>query len=434
VPAIRFLARVPAAVRRDYVATAGSSWLALASGLLLFHLVARRSGVAGFTYYQVARGAVATIQPLALAGLVPALHRYLPRAGRRIRVLARQAFVFELVVLNVLGLITLLFAEDVGRLFGIGGAAQVRAVMLLTAGNCLCTLAVAALRGCGEVRASILASVIGFALAPLAAFVLTSKIDVFLALQGAALAAVAGWAIARAGQRGAERSPAGPRPPPGMHTLLRYGIRRAPGDIALPGLFAFPTFFVAGTASNPADAGYVGFTTSAIVLVCSIFGMLTPVLLPRLSGHAHEAAAAGRGFGADLAHGLRMLPFAAAGVAAVASVAVVVTAVPVVHWFLGAGFHEAVAVVRFGVPVSVPLAVFFAARPTIDALNEAPVATGLLVGALVAEVVATCLAALVVPAWPAALLGFAAAAVLLAVFSYLAMLRSIPQPARRSSP
>jgi O-antigen/teichoic acid export membrane protein len=106
----------------------------------------------------------------------------------------------------------------------------------------------------------------------------------------------------------------------------------------------------------------------------------------------------------------------------------------VVHWFLCAGFHEAVAVVRFGVPVSVPLAVFFAARPTIDALNEAPVATGLLVGALVAEVVATCLAALVVPAWPAALLGFAAAAVLLAVFSYLAMLRSIPQPARRSSP
>jgi heme A synthase len=73
--------------------------------------------------------------------------------------------------------------------------------------------------------------------------------------------------------------------------------------------------------------------------------------------------------------------------------------------------------------------VFYAVRPTIDALHEAPVATVLLVGALVAEVVATYLAALVVPAWPAALLGFAAAAMLLAVVSYLAMLRAIPRAA-----
>ncbi|HEX5204944.1 MAG TPA: hypothetical protein VFW27_33920 [Actinoplanes sp.] len=428
-PAMRFLARVPAVVRRDYVATAASSWLTLASGLLLFHLVAQRSGVAGFAYYQVARGAVATVQPLALAGMVPALHRYLPRAGHRVRVLARQAFLFEVVVLNVLGLITLLYAEDAGRLFGIGGAAQVRAVMLLTAGGGLCALAVAALRGCGDVRASILASLTGSALAPLAAFALTSKIDVFLALQGAAMAAVAGWAITRAGPRGAGKSPAGPRPAPRLRTLLRYGIGRAPGDVALPGLFAFPTFFVAGAASDPAGAGYVGFTTSAITLVCSIFGMLTPVLLPRISGHAHEAAAAGRGFDPDLAHGLRILPFAAAGVAALASAVVVVTAGPVVHWFLGADFHEAVAVLRFGVLVSVPLAVFYAVRPTIDALHEAPVATVLLVGALVAEVMATYLAALVVPAWPAALLGFAAAAMLLAVVSYLAMLRAIPRAA-----
>jgi O-antigen/teichoic acid export membrane protein len=434
VPAIRLLARVPAVVRRDYVATAGTFWLTIASGLLLFHLVAQRSGVAGFTYYQVARGAVATVQPLAMAGLAPALHRYLPRAGRRIRVLARQVFLLEVVVLNVLGLITLLFAEDVGRLFGIGGAAQVRAVVLLTAGSSLCALAVAALRGCGDVRVSNLASLIGFGVVPLAAFAVTSEIELFLALQGAALAAVAVWGIVQAGPGGAEKAPASPRPAPSLRTLARYGIRRVPGDIALPGLFAFPTFFVAGAASNSADAGYVGFTTSTITLVCSIFGMLTPVLLPRLSGHAHAAAAADRELDASLAHGLRVLPFVAAGVAALASAVVVVTAVPVVHWFLGTDFHDAVAVVRFGVPVSIPLAVFYAARPTIDALREAPVTMWLLVGALVAEVVATYLAALVVPAWPASLAGFAAAAVLLAVFSYTAMLRAIPQAARKPSP
>jgi O-antigen/teichoic acid export membrane protein len=434
VPAIRLLARVPAAVRRDFVASTGTFWLTLASGLLLFHLVAKRSGTAGFAYYQVARGAVATVVPLALGGLVPAVHRYLPRAGRRMRVLARQVFLLEVVVLNVLGLITLLFAEDVGRLFGIGGAAQVRAVVLVTAGSCLCALAMGALRGCGDVRLSILVSLIGFGLVPLAAFAVTSEVDAFLALQGAAMAAVAVWGIVAAGPRGAEKAPAGPRPAPPLTTFLRYGIRRVPGDIALPGLFAFPTFFVAGASSTSAEAGYVGFTTSAITMICSIFGMLTPVLLPRLSGHAHDAAAGGRGLDADLAHGLKVLPFAAAGVAALASAVVVVTAAPVVHWFLGTDFHEAVAVVRFGVPVSVPLTVFYAARPTIDALRDTPVTTVLLVGALAAEVAATYGAALVMPDWPAALSGFAAAALLLAVFSYLAMLRAIPRTARTSSP
>jgi O-antigen/teichoic acid export membrane protein len=434
VPAIRLLVRVPAAVRRDFVASTGTFWLTLASGLLLFHLVAGRSGTAGFAYYQVARGAVATIQPLVIAGLVQALHRYLPRAGRRIRVLAWQVFLLEVVVLNVLGLITLRFADDVGRLFGIGGAAQVRAVVLLTAGSCLCALAVAALRGCGDVRLSNLVSLIGFGLAPLAAFAVTSEIEVFLTLQGAALAAMAVWGIIAAGPRGVEKSPAQPRPTPSLRTLLRYGIRRTPGDIALPGLFAFPTFFAAGASSNAAEAGYVGFTTSTITLICAIFGMLTPVLLPRLSEHAHDAGGDGHGLSAELAHGLRVLPFAAAGVATLASAVVVVTAPPVVHWFLGAGFGEAVAIVRFGVPVSIPLAVYYAARPTIDALREAPVTMWLLVGALAVEVVATYIAALAVPAWPAALLGFATAAVLLAVFSYLALLHALSHTARRSSP
>jgi O-antigen/teichoic acid export membrane protein len=434
VPAIRLLARVPARVRRDYVATAAAHWLTLASGLLLFHLVARRAGVAGFAYYQVARGVVSTVQPLALVGLVPALHRYLPRAGRRIRLLARQAFVLEVVLLNVLGLATVALADDVGRLFGIGGAREVRATVVLTAGVCLCTVAMAALRGCGQVGPSVLASLLGFGVLPLVAFEVTSRMDVFLTLQGVAMVAVACWGIAGAGPRRAEQARATPRPAPVLRTLLRYGIRRTPGDVALPGLFAFPTFFVAGASHSAAEAGYIGFATSAITLICSVFGMLSPVLLPRLSGHAHEAEAAGRKFGAELAHGLKVLPFAAAGVAAVASAVLLVAATPVVRWYLGTEFAGADTVIRYGAPVSIPLAVFYAARPTIDALREAPVTAVLLVGSLAVEVVATYGAALAMPAWQAALAGFGAAAVVLAVSSYVALLRAIPVPASKSTP
>jgi O-antigen/teichoic acid export membrane protein len=428
---LRLLTRVPAKVRQDYLVTSVAHWLTLASGLVLFHLVARRAGVAGFAYYQIARGVVATAQPLALFGLVPALHRYLPRAGERAALLARSAFLLEVAVLNALGLLTLALADDLGRLFRIGAGAEVRAVMVMTAGNCLLTAAVAALRGTGRVGRSTLVSLAGYGAVPLVAFAVTARIDVFLIVQGAAMAGLGWYAV---GMAGPALGPAGRRPAPPLRTLVRYGLRRTPGDIALPGLFAFPTFFVAGASRSAAEAGYIGFTTSAITLICSLFGMLSPVLLPRLSGHADAAAATGRGFGAELARGLRLLPFAAAGVAAAVSLVFVVTAAPVLHSFLGAAFAGGDDVVRFGVPVAIPLAMFYAARPTIDALREAPVTGRLLVGCLAAEIVLTLGAGLVMPAWPAALTGFWAAALLLAGCSYTAMVRAFPVTARRSVP
>jgi O-antigen/teichoic acid export membrane protein len=420
---------VPAKVRQDYIATSLAHWLTLASGLLLFHLVAVRAGVVGFAYYQIARGVVSTVQPLALFGLVQALHRYLPRAGHRVRVLARQAFLLEVATLNVLGLLTIALADDIGRLFRIGGGAEVRAVMVMTAGNCLLTAAVAALRGTGRVGRSNIASLTGYGIIPILAFAVTRRIDVFLIAQGAAMAALAWWVIGMAGTL-----PASPRPAPRLITLVRYGLRRTPGDIALPAMFAFPTFYVASMSRSAAEAGYIGFTTSAITLICSLFGMLSPVLLPRLSGHADATAAAGRGFGAELARGLRLLPFAAAGVAALISLGFVVAAGPVLDSFLGASFVGGDDVVRFGVPVAIPLAMFYAARPTIDALREAPVTAGLLVGCLTAEVGFTLAAGLMMPAWPAALTGFWAAAMLLAGGSYIALLHAFPTTARKSTP
>ncbi|GAA2608868.1 lipopolysaccharide biosynthesis protein [Paractinoplanes durhamensis] len=433
-PSLRLLARVPSKVRRDYLATSLAHWLTLASGLLLFHLVAGRAGVAGFAYYQIARGVVSTVQPLAIFGMVPALHRYLPRAGRRVRVLARQAFLLEVGALNVIGLLTIAFADGLGRLFHIGGGAEVRAVMVMTAGNCLLTVAVAALRGSGEAGRSNLASLAGYGVLPVLAFAVTRRIDVFLILQGAAMAALAWWVIGQAGPRDAERLPATPKPAPPLRVLVRYGLRRTPGDIALPAMFAFPTFYVAGMSRSAAEAGYIGFTTSTITLICSIFGMLSPVLLPRLSGHADATRAAGRGFGAELARGLRLLPFAAATVAALISLVLVVAATPVLHWFLGAEFSGGDDVVRFGVPVAIPLAMFYAARPSIDALREAPVTTWLLVGCLAAEIAVTVVAGLLMPPWPAALAGFGAAAILLAACSYVALVHAIPSPARISAP
>ncbi len=428
---LRTLARsIPAVVRRDYLATTVVHWLTLVSGLLLFHLVAKRAGVAGFAYYQVARGVVATVQPFALIGLVPALHRYLPRAGDRVRILARQSFLVQVVVMDVIGLLGLVLADDVGRLFGIGGGVPaVRAVVVLAAGNCLVVVTVAALRGSGQVRLANVVTLLGLGILPLVAFAATTRIAVFLAIQGAAMAA-----LALAGIAAVRRSLPAPRhQPPPLRTLLRYGLRRAPGDIALPAMFAFPTFYVAGAAPGGPGPGYIGFATSAITLICSVFGTLTPVLLPRLSGY-FQFAPAGRlpgagpaaGKGAALARGLKTLPVAAAVLAAAATALMVATAPALVHVYLGADFADATGILRAALPASIPFAAFYAARPTLDALQETPVIARLLLACLGLQILLTYAVSPVLSPASAAILGLTVAAFSLGVLSFVALVRAVP--------
>ena len=430
---LRALARsIPAVVRRDYLATTAVHWLTLASGLLLFHLVARRASTSGFAYYQVARGAVATIQPFALIGLVPALHKYLPRSGDRARTLALQAFLIQVVVMDVFGLLGLLLAGDLGRLLGIpGGAPAVRAVVVLAAGNCLVVVAMAALRGTGQIRLSNAVSLLGLGLLPLLAFVVTTRIDVFLAVQGAATAAAAFAGIVLV--RHHVPSPRRHTPPPPLRLLLRFGIRRAPGEIALPALFAFPTFYVAGADPGSPSPGYLGFATSAITLICSVFGMLTPVLLPRLSSHFQTAptgrlpgAGPAAGGGARLARGLKTLPIAAAVLATLAVVFLSAVAPVLVRGFLGPEFHGAVRVLRLALPASIPFAAFYAARPALDALHETPVISRLLLACLAAEIALTYATAGLCSPAASAIVGLMAASALLGALSYAALLRAIP--------
>jgi O-antigen/teichoic acid export membrane protein len=212
---------------------------------------------------------------------------------------------------------------------------------------------------------------------------------------------------------------------PALGALLRYGLRRTPGDIALPALFAFPTFAVAAALPGRPEAGYVGFATSAITLICSVFGMLTPVLLPRLSGRFHT--------GADdpaLHRGLLVLPLVAAGLAAALTATIMLAAAPLVHGFLGPEFGGAVPSLRLGLLAAVPLAMYYAARPTLDALHEAPVTTGLLLGCLAAEVGLTFALGTVLSPPVAAVTALGVAALVLGASSYLVLVRAL---ARRSA-
>ena len=417
------LRSVPAGLRRDYVATLVVQWFVLGAGLLLFHLVARRDSVHGFTFYQVARSAVSTVQPALLLGLGVGLYRYLPRTGHTTRRLARHALCIEAGVVVGVGLAGTGAGEQVAALLGLpGGRSAVAAVVVLLAGNCLCTVSLAALRGNHQGLAANLVSGLGFGVIPLLAFAAADRLEDFLTLQGLGTTLVGVW-----GTLLVRHAPASPptAAEPTLATLLAYGIRRMPGELALPALYTFPTVMVAVAMPGSPEAGYVGFTTSAVTLVCSFFAMLTPVLMPRLSRLFHRG-----GEQRGVRQLLTVLPLLGGLLSAVPTGLVVLCAPPLVRGFLGPEFSAAVPVLRLGVLAAIPLAMFYTARPTMDTLLDAKVMSRLLLGCLGAAIVVTIAGTAFLTPPYAAMAGLAAASTALGCDAARRTARAVRLPRR----
>ncbi|BBH71447.1 hypothetical protein ACTI_81320 [Actinoplanes sp. OR16] len=416
---MRLLRAVPDAVRRDYAATLLSQWFVLGIGLFLFYVVARRGGVAGFAYYQIGRGVVSLFQPLAMMGMGQGLHRYLPRASSGSERLALRAFLTQAGVAIALTVLGIALGPQLSSLLGLGGGTgAVAAIMIMLVGNCLCTMAVAALRGTHQVARANTIAAVGFGLIPLLVLPVADRVEDFLILQGAGMTVVAAWGTLTVRHHG----PPTTALPISLRTLIAYGIRRLPGDVALPALFTYPTFAVAIAVPGGAEAGYVGFATSAVTLICSIFGTLTPVLLPRLSRFFHLAPSDEAGTTRQL---LVRLPFYAALLAAAAAVVFSFFSDALVAGFLGPSFSAAAPVLRLGVLAAIPLAMFYAARPTLDALLDRPVISRLLLGCLVLQVALTHLAALALPPAHAAILALCVAASVLGFRSERLVVRAL---------
>jgi O-antigen/teichoic acid export membrane protein len=409
---------------RDYAATYVVEVLTLLSGLALFHLVATRAGPDGFTYYQVARGVISTLQPVVMIGLVIALQRYLPRVGAGASRLGRQAFMVQVGLVTGVGVVGWAAAPLIGEMLAIpGGAGPVRTIFVALAGICLLALAVAALWGTGLVAAANLSTLVGLGVVPIVAFLLMGRVDLFLAVQGAVLVALA-VAVMVLVIRSPRRDGAAPMDlhGPRLSTVLKYGLARVPGDVALPALYAFPVFFVARASAGGPETGYLGFATSTVALVCSVFATLTPVLLPRLSERL-----AGSTMSAATWRSLRALPVAAVALAGVAVVVLFLLAPVIVRGYLGPEFAGAIPVLRAGLLPAMALAAFYAARPVLDALQDRPLTVKFLVGALAVEVSTTYLGASFFSPTDAAILGFGVAALMLGGLSQVAVLRATGQ-------
>lgn len=347
----------------DFMMTYLSEALMLVAGLVTFHLVARRFGTQGFSDYQVARGIIALVAPVAGLGLATSFLKHLPTVSDAPRVLTRMV-VLHTTALGVVCGVMSMSAAVLGTGFGLFSLQLAIATAVVGAAITMFTLVLSGLRGVAmPVTSSVMGSV-GLGLGPLVAIAVSASLVAMFWVQAGVLVLLATLALLRWQRQPTSASSVSTASRPGLRAaqriVVRYGLSRVLGDIALPLVFVLPTLYVA-YADEGSAAGYIGFATSVVMLGCSALATLTPILLPRFSRVLSTGGAISRQW-------TTIGPFGVALAALVCTAVGELSSGWVVGWYLGDAFAPAATVTRVCLLAAVPLALFYYSRVVLDAM------------------------------------------------------------------
>jgi O-antigen/teichoic acid export membrane protein len=253
-------------------------------------VVSRRFGSDDLGLYTLERRGMALLQPLMLVGLSVALTRYIAlERGRRVqahREQATAAVTLSVLTAGLLGLVMVVFPRPVAEvMFADADAVDlVYALAGFAFATVLFQLAYSAFRGHERLLAANLLELVVMGGLPLV-LALVGPTDVvrFIWALNLAVVAATGLALGRPGVlsgmftirvRASVRSHA--------RHLLRYGLARTPGDIAVVLLFVIPPVAVVQFATTSA-AGYTSVVLSSVNLVAVCAVPLGVLLLPRVA-------------------------------------------------------------------------------------------------------------------------------------------------------
>ncbi len=347
------------------VTLGGQVALALCT-LALYSLIARRLGADSFASFSLGKQAVSLLFPVVTVGLVGGLPRAMALArgaeDPRPETLLGAAFVICGSVAGFCSGLAILFPDATAALFFGGEAtnglvAATAALLLATAvfhvaygyfrgrlrlvaANCLQVLAA------GLVPPILLLAVPGLDVAELLALMA-------LALGGLSLAWIA-RPLAKALRVGTVRLVAAGR------TLLDYGVRRVPGEIAQVGLFAV----VPVLAAHVTSLTEVAYLAAALQLVLMLAVALNPIGIVLLPSLAERWAADS----VRLARQVGALAGFAAHAALFAGVQLAIYAGLVLELWLGPDFEPAGRLVRVVVIAAGPFVFYLTMRSSLDAV------------------------------------------------------------------
>jgi len=406
----------------DYGLSVSLTAVQIAIALLLFHLIAKGSGPDGFAVYILSRNLITLGLPLVGMGLSIATMRFLPGASRAAFKLRAGAFSAQALYL----LIGLAILATISQVLGRLTTTTDFLTILLPAYVALCgvsftALGATTLRGVGRPFGANALMLFGLGIAPVASYILTKDISRMLVLQGIASAVVGVSTLAVPPHNWDMRKLKASTDDPAfkqLREMLRFGWRRTFGDVSLPAMFALPTVYVAYMTHSAQEVSAIGFTSSAVALVCTLFSLLTPVLLPRLSpvadtGDKHE----------PMVRLIRILQLASVIVAATGCLTAALFSNFIVKHYLGEEFVGAGPVLRIGILVTMPMAAFYAARPLLETRRDRSITARLLSACLALEILGLVIVGQFIDPLHAALTAWLMGSLLAGVLAYLAVRR-----------
>lgn len=147
--------------------------------------------------------------------------------------------------------------------------------------------------------------------------------------------------------------------------LLRFGLPRVPGELALFGLLALPAVMVAHR-DGLAAAGFVSFALSLVQLSAAALAPVGTLLLPIVS---REAAL---GKWAEIRRIVHQMLAVGTAVSLLLALMIVVAAPQLVHLLLGDQYLPAIPTARWIAPAAVPYAIYLVLRNPLDAIATHP--------------------------------------------------------------
>lgn len=344
-----------------YALTAATQAGAVLLAGIVVPILAHRWSGADFGRYQVAYRALALLQPSLTLGMSVALTRSLAKTdgSKPERQLAAAAIPVALTLSAVTILVTLFDEQASELLFGQSGrVGTVHAALALLWGSSVYVIGSSYLSGRFLfLRANIL-FLLYMGLIPLTAAILLPSPNSVLWFTAA------GWVVATlllvVSRPDRPASSDRTSTLSSSRELLRYGVRRIPGELSLFGLLNLPPI-IAVHNSGIRTAGYVGVAMSLITLAGTLSSPLSTVLLPYASREGLRLTSSVR----------RILSLNAAALLGFTLVAF--GAAPLIARYLLNAPDTTATVIRITSLAFIPYGGFVAVRGYVDARALAPV-------------------------------------------------------------
>lgn len=359
---------------KNYILTYITEFAVLISGILVYKLAAGSFGKDGFNEYSICRRTLSFIQPLLILGIGVGLPRYIAIAAanghqKKISSYFYSAVIILLAVLILVSGVFLFFDTTLSFLF-FGSESYYKLIyplLIMLYGMVFHSLCYSFFRGEMRMGFANMMQLLNLGIVPMTIFIFGTNIYQVLLLTGfswliISLVFFLFIVVNLKPEKGNFKESA--------KELLRYGLQRVPGDVALGGFFALPTYFVAHLVKdNLNSAGNAAFAISLLNMIGAAFGPICLLLLPQAS-----KAIANKDY-TSLRKYSKEIFILTLVVSVIGLLIVEIFAEPLISIYMNGYYPDLIIIVRIVMPACVGYAVYISLRSILDAYHVRAVNT-----------------------------------------------------------